>query len=183
MRLSRTTVLSVTAGAFIIASAGLGMVRSQQVDEQNHLSERLAQTQANLGRVNPEQLSSRQAELESQLSQATLQFEAVKAGFSQAMGNVDITGVLFAIAKTDGVEITEISSSQSSENLEGVTCSAVSLTVNVEGDVPSMVGFIIEVNGFFPTGVVRSVTITVPGATGEGKASANFQLVVYYYQD
>ncbi len=103
MKLGRTTVLSVTAGAFIIASAGLGMVRSQQVNEQNQLSEKLAQTQANLGRFNLEQLSSRQAELESQLSQATSQFEAVKALFSQAIGNVDITGVLFAIAKSDGV--------------------------------------------------------------------------------
>ncbi len=55
----------------------------------------------------------------------------------------------------------------------------MSLTVNVEGDVPSLVGFIIKINDFFPTGVVRSVTITFPGDTG--RASANFQLVVYYY--
>ncbi|MFC1966511.1 hypothetical protein ACFLWI_06165 [Chloroflexota bacterium] len=184
LKLSRTTFLLLIAGVFIIASAGLGIFRSQQVDEQNQLSDKLVQTQASLSRIKPEQLSSRQTELESQLSLAISQFEAVKAVLSKPVVSTSAIGTLFDVANASGVEVTEMTSpGSSSEELEGITCSVISLTVKVEGDAPSLVDFLTKLNSLFTTGLVRSVTITVPEATGEGRASANFQLVVYYHQD
>ncbi|MFC1862102.1 hypothetical protein ACFLT4_04430 [Chloroflexota bacterium] len=183
MKLRKNTLLLIVAGVFVIASAGLIMVRSQQLDEQNQLNGKLTQVQLNLGRVKPEQLSSRQAELEEQLSQATSQFEVVEAVLSQPVGSVNVTSALFDIAKANGVEVTEMASSgRASESLEGLPCSVISLTAKVEGDVSNLVSFITRLNSFFTTGVVKSITITVPGTSGGENSSADIHLVVYSYQ-
>ena len=68
MKLSKTTVLVITAGIFIIALAGLGMVWFRQTQEQNQLSEQLASVQSRLSTVQLEQLVSRQSELSKQLN-------------------------------------------------------------------------------------------------------------------
>ncbi len=195
MKLSKRFFLIIGIGIFIIALAGLGVVCFQRVSEKNQLNEQLASVQLRLSTVQLEQLSSQQAELEEQLSQATSQFEAVKAMLSQPVGSIGDTSILFAIAEACGVEVTEMtSSSPATESLEGVTCSVISLTAKVEGKVPNLVGFITRLNSYFTTGVVRSVTITVLEAassdntstvletTSSDNASANIQLAIYTHQ-
>ena len=183
MKLRKTSLLIITIGIFIIAVIGLGTIRYQQIQQQNQLNEQLAQAQSRLGGVKLEQLSSRQAELEGQLSQATSQFEAVKAILSQPVGSVAASSILFDIAKAHGVEVTEMTSSGPvTESLEGVTCSVISLTAKVEGDVPNLVSFVAKLNSHFTTGVVKSITITIPETTSEEKASASIEMVVYTYR-
>lgn len=184
MKLRKGTLLIITIGIFVIVAIGLGMVRSQQVSEQNQLNEQIASAQLRLGEIKLEQLSSRQAELENQLGQATSQSEAVKAVLSQPVGSVAATSILFDIAEAHGLEVTEMTSSGPAiENLKGVTYSVISLTAKVEGDVPNLVNFITKLNSYFTTGVVKSTTITIPEKTSGEKASADIQLVVYTYQD
>ncbi len=206
MKISKKTWLVIVIGIFVVVGIGLNMVRSQQVQQQDELNAEFALTQLNLSRLQLEQLSSRQAELESQLSQATSQSEAVKAMFSQPIGSVAATTILFDIAKAHGVEVTEMTSSGlASDSLEGVTYSVISLAAKVEGDVPNLVSFVTKLNSYFTTGVVKSITITIPETTsgdnvtaleitsgdnvtaletttGE-RASADIQLVVYTYQE
>lgn len=183
MKLSRTTLLLVAAGALIIILTSLGIVSFQQVDEQNQLNEQLALTQSNLNRIQLEKLSSRQTELESQLSQATSQFEAVKAILSQPVGSTAATGILFDVAEAYGLEVTELSSSgPATESLEGVTYSVISLTAKVEGDVLKLISFITKLNNHFTTGTIKSIKITSPETTSEEKAIADIQLVVYTHQ-
>jgi len=183
LKLSKTTLLVIAVGAFIIISATLGVVFSQQVSEQNQLNEKLVLAKSNLERVRLEKSSSRQAELEGQLSQVTSQFEAVKAIFSQPVGSTAVTGILFDVAEAHGLEVTELSSSgQATESLEGVTCSVISLTAKVEGDILNLVNFVTKLNNHFTTGVVKSIEITIPETTSGEKASADIQLVVYTHQ-
>ncbi len=183
MKLSKTGWLLIASGVFIITLASLGAVYSRQVDDQNQLNEKLALTQSNLRRIQIEKLSSRQAELESQLSQATSQFEAVKVMLSQPIGSAAIASILFDIAQAHGVEVTGMTSSRiASENLKGVTCSVISLTAKVEGDVSNLVSFVTNLNEQFATGVVKSVAITIPETASGDNATASIQLVVYSYR-
>lgn len=183
MKLSKTVWLVISIGIFVIAAAGVGMVYFQQIRQQNELNEELTLARSNLERVQMEQLPSQQAELEEQLSQATSQFEAVEAMLSQSVGSIAATGILFDVAKANGVEVTEMTSSgMASDSLEGITCLVISLSAKVEGDVPDLVSFVTELNSYFTTGVVKSITITIPETTSEEKASADIQLVVYTYQ-
>lgn len=184
MKIRKRTLLIIIVGIFVIVLISLGLLRSQQVSEQNQLNEQLTLIQSRLGVIKLEQLSSRQAELEEQLRQATSQFETVKTVLSQPVGSITATSILFDIARAHGLEITEVTSpGPTSDSLEGVTFSVLSLTVEVEGNVPNIVSFITRLNSYFTTGVVKSITITVPEITGGEKASADIQLVVYTYQD
>ena len=183
MKLSKTTGLVIAIGVFVIALISLGVVRYQQIGEQSELDEQLISAKSNLARVQPEKLSSRHAELEEQLSQSTSQFEAVKVILSQPVGSVAATTVLFDVAKSCGLEVTKVASlSPTSDSLEGVTCSVVLLTARVEGDVPNLVSFITTLNSHFTTGVIRSMTISIPEENSGEEASADIELVVYTYQ-
>jgi len=183
MRLGKTTLLVITAGVFIIALAGVGMVYFQQVHEQNHLNEQLALAQSRLSGLRLEQLSSQQAELGKQLSQATSQFEAVKTILAQPIGSIAVSNILFDIAEAHGLEVTEITApGLAIEGLEGITYSVIPLSATVEGDVPNLVNFVTKLNSHLATGVVKSITITIPETDSEEKASADIQLVVYTYR-
>jgi len=193
VKLSKKSLLVITAGILVIASIGLGMVHSQQVQQQNQLNEELTLAQMKLNGFQLAQLSDQQGELEEQLSQATSQFEAVKAMLSQPVGNIAASSILFDFAEAHELEVTEITSSGPvTENLEEVTCSVISLTAKVEGDVHNLVSFVAKLNSHFTTGVVKSVEINIPETTDEGegeeeeqekeKASADIQLVVYTHQ-
>jgi hypothetical protein len=183
LKLRKRTLLITIVGIFVIVLISLGMLRSQQVSEQNQLNEQFTLIQSRLGVIKLEQLSSRQAELEGQLRQATSQFEAVKTVLSQPVGSITATSILFDIARAHGLEVTEVTSpGPTSDSLEGVACSVTSLTARVEGDVPNLVSFITKLNSHFTTGVVKSITITIPETISGEKASADIQLVVYTHQ-
>lgn len=182
MKLSKRTLLVIGAGAFIIILAGLAMVSSQQVGEQDQLNEQLTLAQSRLSGIQLEQLSSQQSELEKQLSQTTSQSEAVKAILSQPTGSVAVSTILFDIAEAHGLEVTGMTSpGPASEGLEEITCSVITLSATVEGDVPNLVNFVIKLNSHLATGVVRLVTITIPETASGEKASADIQVVVYTY--
>lgn len=195
LKLSKRVWLIIAIGIFVIVGIAVGWVYFQQIGEQDELNKQLALLQSRLNVVQLAPLSSRQAELEEQLSQATPQLEAAKSLLSQPVGSVNVTGVLFDLARAYDVAVTEMTSpGPTTEDLEGVTCSVIPVKVKVEGKVPNLVGFITRLNSYFTTGVVKSVTITaletvssdnvstVLETTGSDNASANIQLAVYSYQ-
>ncbi len=170
MKLSKTSLLVIIAGVLIIALAGVGFFYYQQINEQNQLNEQLALAQSRLSGVQLEKLSSQQAELDTQLSQTTAQFEEVRALFSHPFGSIAVTDTLFDIAEAHGLEITVMTSpGLASESLEETTCLVTTLNATVEGDVPNLVDFVISLNSQLATGVVKSITITIPETTGEMK--------------
>lgn len=189
MKLSKTSRLILTAGIFIVAFASVGAARSQKIDEQNRLQEELAMTELRLSKLQLEELSSQQEELEKQLSQIISRSEAIQGMLSPPTASIATSDTLFDIAETSGVEITEIGSSEPvSDDLEGITYSALPFTVRVEGDTHRLIDFIINLNDNFKTGVVKSVEINIPEATENGgetgleRPSASIRLVIYIYQ-
>ena len=183
MRLGKTTLLIILIGVFIIILAGLGAVRAQQVRQQSELNEKLTLAQSNLRGVPLQQLSSQQAELEEQLSQATPEFEAARATLFQPVGSINATSVLFDIAEAYDLEVAETTSSElATESLGEITFSVIILTAKVEGDVPNLVSFVTRLNSHFKACVVKEITMTIPETTSEEEASVDIQLAVYTYQ-
>ncbi len=182
MKISKTGWIIITIGVFMIALIGLGAVRSQQVNQQIPLDEELTSAELNLDRVQIEQRSQRQEELEQQLTQNKSQSETARAALSQSIESIVISGILFDIAEHNNVEVTEISSSGlATAELDGLTCLVLPLTASVSGNVTDLVSFITKLNAELATGITKSVEIIVPEMTGE-LASANIQLVIYGYQ-
>jgi len=187
MKLSKTSylviVLAIVAGIFI----RLWMMRGEQVQEQERLYEELSIAVTRLNNITKsDELLSRQGELERQISLTLSQLEAAKAALSQSAGSIAVSGTLFDVARTTGVEITNISSSYHSVgDWEGVAFSVLPLTVTVEGDIPGILSFIKSLDDALSTAVIRSAVITIPEETGEEteeKPSANIQLSIYTYR-
>ena len=182
MKLSKMSWLMIAVGVFAILLVGLGVVRSQQVSQQNESNEQLALAQSKVQGINLAQLSYRQEELERELSKTDSQSESAKTVLSQQIGSIAISDILFNIAEASDVNIIEINSSGvGSEELAGVTCSVLPLTAKVEGELAALVSYITTLNSNLPTGIVKSVEISIAGTTSN-KASANIHLVVYAYR-
>ena len=182
LKITRTSWLIIIIGFFIIILAGLGVIRSQQVEEQNELNQKLAVAQSKLQLIQLDQISQHQAELEQQLSETDSESESARVILSQPMGSIIINDLLFDVAEANNVEVTEIKSSGMVEQkIEEVPCLALSLVAKVEGEVTDLVGFISQLNEDMTTGVVESLEISIP-ETMERKPSANIKVVVYTYQ-
>ena len=198
MKLSKISRTFMAMGILVIIAASLWVAHSQQVNELTRLQKELDVAEMRLSSFKPDQLTSQKEELEKQLSQTISQVEAAKAMLSQPNDSITASASLLNIAQTCGVEIVEISSSSLvTEDLEGITCYALPLTLTVKGNISSLISFIAQLNDNLTTGVVNSVEIRTPArdrGAGEGEQqeekqtqeqespSADISLIIYTYQ-
>jgi len=195
MKLSKTALLFLAIGIFVILAAWLGMSYYQQGQEQSQLSEELSLVQLRLKKLpTQEQFSSQQGELESRLAKAESQLKSAKASLYWFLQSIEASDLFFELAEASQVEVTDISSpGLVTKTLEEVDLSGLSLTVTVEGDVPNLIDFIYKWTKEYPTGVVESVEIIVPEETDEEaeeeeieteeeRPSATVNLLIYTYE-
>jgi len=193
MRLSRTAWLILGIGIFAIAIGILCWVFLQQVQEQKGLNNSLSLAQATLPRVISERndLESQLPQLESELAQAELLLNGVKARFPESVESIEYDETLFEIADDCVLKITGlIASEPGEEEIEGITYTITSFTVDVEGTVAHILKFIeaIATSEYSPgetnfiNAIIKEVTMEVfePGAGG--KSSATINLAIYGYQ-
>jgi len=193
MKFSKITWILLATGVLVILVASLGMVYSQQGNEQSRINEEIALAQLRLKKypAQLQELDSQQEELESRLAEAESQLRTAKISLDQFPQNIEASDALFVIAQNCHVEVTEVSSEGlGTETLEGVTLSALQLTVTVEGDVLNLIDFIHRWTKQYSTGVVKSVAIYVPEPPDEEeeeeieeeKPSATINLLIYSYE-
>jgi len=169
VKLSKKKWLFLGISIFVILGAGLGMVWSQQVQEQRQLKQELSLAQLRLNKSKDVQQPSPQQEaLQNSLTQIRSQLTTAKASLSQLIEIIEVDETLFGIAETSGVEIIDITSSAPTDmNLEGIPCSALQSSLQIKGDVSNILDFIRKWTEKFHTGVVVSVQITTQ-AEGSG---------------
>jgi len=193
MRLGKKARIFLAGGIFAVLMASLIMAYSQQGQEQIQLSQELSLAQLLLEKQSDglvhEELSFLQKGLESRLARAESTLNTAKKELRQSIESTEVTGTLFKVAETHNVEIIGISSpGVTSEELEGVSLSILSLTAVVEGDVSNLISFIIELSQQFPTSVDSSVEILLPtGAdqpveTGVETPTASIELRIHTYE-
>ncbi len=168
MNISKSTLISLAVGIFVIMVAGLGVVYFGQGQEQSRLNEELSLAQLNMLKLEGypaqlQQLVSQHKELENKLTQTESQINTAKASLDQSLGSIEASGALFEIADTSNVEVTEISSPGiNTTTLEGITLSSIRLIVTAEGEVFDLIDFVYNWTKQYPTGVVQSVEMTIP---------------------
>ncbi|UCD53827.1 MAG: hypothetical protein JSU76_02655 [Dehalococcoidia bacterium] len=185
-KLSRKAGILLGVGILVVFGASLGMLHSQETEEQSWLSQELDVIQLRLKKHSPDEFSFQQRELEWRLAQTEVQVNAAKDRLRQSVDSIEVTETLFEVAADNGVEMVEISSpGLSSEDLDSGVYSILLLAVVVEGNVSSLVDFILEVGRKFPTSVIETAEITVPAVVGgeSRQPSATVSLRIYSYQD
>ena len=187
MKLSKKAQIVLGVGIFIVLVGSLGMLYSQQGQEQSRLNQELDVAQLRLDKHPLDEFSFQIRELEWRLAQAESRISAAKDGLRQSVDSIEATETLLQVVEAQDVGIIEINSSDlSSEDLEGSAYSVLVLKVVVEGDVPELVHFISVLSSKFPTGVLESVEITDPAVTegeaGSTEPSASLSLRIYSYE-
>ena len=183
MKLSKTSLVLLSAGIFIVVVASLGFTHSQQLKEQGQLADELGVAEKRLDKLQVKELEQQQEELQGQLDESIVRLTEVKDKMRRIIESDEVTEEFFEIAEFCDVEIENISSSKiNTEKLQGITCSMINLSVNVSGEVSDLISFVIKLNNDFTTGNVRSTQISI-SETDEGEAaSASIMMVVYTYE-
>jgi len=190
MKISKTALIFLGVGIFVVLVAILGMTYSQQGQEQSRLNQELTLAQMRFKAYASEQLSSQQEELESRLARLESRLKNTKSSLYQSIQSIEITETLYEVAEACGVEIVEVSSpGLADKELEGITYSFLTLAVKVEGEVFNLIDFIDTWTKEYPTGVVESAEINVPQLTEEEeeeeteeeleKPSVDLKLLIY----
>lgn len=181
MKLSKISWLILAAGIFIVVFASLGITRSQQLQEQEQLDDELTVAEMRLNKFQVKQLRQQQEELQKQMDESTMQLTAAKDKLRQTIDSINVTDEFFEIARSCGVEVVGISSSNiGSEELGNIVCSVITLNATVAGDTSNLISFVIRLNNDFTTGIVKSAQISIP-EMADDRPSANILMVVYAY--
>jgi TolA-binding protein len=179
LKLSRTSWLILSAGIFIVVLAGLGLTRSQQIEEKTKLEEELSINEMRLNKFNVTQLQQQRDELQEQLDDNTMRLNMAKYSLSATVQSLDVTDEFFFIASKCNVTVNSISSSSiGSDSIRGIGCSTISLNASVSGELSNMIDFIISLNHDYTTGYVKSAQVSV----SEENSSASIQMIIYSYE-
>ncbi len=180
MKLNKNTLVLVGVCILLAVFIYLSASHSQQVEGQEKLNGEISLVKQRLNIVQVEQLSSQLESMNDQLSRATSDIEASKAMLSEEVKSVDISDRLLEIAGISGVEVTSIiSPGRGTDDLEGIICSILPLTVEVKGEISNIITFVSALNNSLTTGVVKTVDIKVSKEEGP---SASVSLVIYTYE-
>ncbi len=188
MKLSRTALLILGTGIFVIAFGILFMGYSQQSGEQERVEEELSAAQELLPQLisEKEDWESQLTQLESQLTQATSSLNSSKARFPQAVESIEYDEELFLIAHACDLEITNLTASEPTDlEVEDVIYTVTYFEVEVQGEISDMLCFIntIATGEYFTPATIELVEMEVPELEGaEGNPSVTITLVIYSYQ-
>jgi hypothetical protein len=200
IKLSRTSWLILSAGVFVVILAGLGVTRSQQVQEQASMNDELSLSKTRLDKIDVTTLKRQLDDLNQQVESGQAQLDDARKRLRQTVVSVDVTDELFKIAAYSGVTVMNLTTSTiADKTLEGIGLKTISLNIQAKGDLDKIVNFVINLNNGFATGYVQSAQISIPtpeseqdgdsGGNGEvveetaqDETTVSVQMVVYSYE-
>jgi hypothetical protein len=180
LKLSKASWIILSGGVFVVILAGLGITRSQQMQEQSKLEQDLAISHKSLDSSQVTDLKAQLDELQQQTQDEELKLEEAKARLDKTVVSVDVTDQFFSIADYCGVLVMSMSTSPiQTSGYEGIGLQTTSLTATAEGSLDNIIKFVTSLNNDFTTGLVRTFQIDIP----DGKQpSVSVQMIIYSYE-
>ncbi len=184
LKLSKTALLILGIGLFVIVAATLGWLYFKESGGQRELNDSIAEVEAALPTLVSEkedwesqlsQLESQLTRLKSELTQATLLLNTAKASFPSSVESIEYDELLFNFAHGSNLRITTlIASEPGNEEVEDITYSVTSFTVDVKGEVAGILDFIntIVTSEDFTCATAELVNINIPEPLTEAEKEA-----------
>jgi hypothetical protein len=183
LKFSKTGWLILSAGIFIVVLAGLGITRSQQLQEQDKLDDELGISQKSLSSLQVTDLQQQLAELQQKADEEQIHLDEAREKLDQTVVSVDVTDEFFSIAEYCGVKIMSISTAPIISNkYEGIELSTTAMNAVATGELPNLIDFVVSLNNGFTTGLVKSTQIDIPPLSGEEAPSVSVQIIIYSYE-
>ncbi len=184
LKLSKTSLVILAAGVFIVALAVLGITRSQQAKDQATLDDELEMSQTSLANMQIDDLQAELAGLEETAVEKQRALDLASNLLNQTVVSVDVTDEFFSIAGACGILVVNISTSPIAPNIyEGLGLSATSLSAALEGAVPNLIVFIEALHSGFNTGQIKMAQIDIPTASSNETPTASIQMTIYSYEE
>jgi hypothetical protein len=182
-KLSKTGLLILAAGAFVVVLAGLGITRYGQISEQTKLNDEFTLSEMRLDNIDLKPFQVQLAELQEQFEDNEIQVEEAKNRLVQTVISVNVTDKFYKIAAYNSVIIDSISTTKNqTEVYESVKFSLITISAAVTGDLSHVIDFIAGLNDNFDTGFVRSAQININDDAAEDGTTANIMMIVYSYE-
>jgi hypothetical protein len=161
VKLSKASWIFIVIGIILIAAVGLGMSRSQQTDQMASLTDQLAQSKQKLALVKNGDLITQKNELTRQLEQYTAQSESARKRLLFSEDSISATDVLLASAAGYRLTVVNMSSpGESANNLGGMKCTSLPVSLQVEGNIHDITNFICNLSVLFPSSTVKTLQLT-----------------------
>ncbi len=189
LKLSKTSWLILAAGVFIVALAGLGLTRSQQLKEQTKVSDELTLSEKRLATVQTSQLSQQLENLKVKLEESQVMLKEAQLRLRQTVISADITEKFFRIAESCSVNVTNLSTTPIVQaKYEGIGVSTAALNASLTGKATNLVNFVVALNNSYLTGNVQSAQLGIAEPTEEtgwvepDSSTATISMIVYSYE-
>jgi len=157
-KLSKTGLLVLAAGAFIVVLAGLGITRYGQIAEQDDLNKALSVSETRMNAVDLQPYEVQKAELQEQLVTSDSLLLEAKERLIQSVISVNVTAKFYEIAAYHSITVDSISTNKNvTGDYEGVPCKLININAIITGDLSHIVDFIAGLNNNFSSGFVQSV--------------------------
>ena len=172
----------VIAALLLVILSGLGIFHLRQASDESRLSDEVVLAKASLDASEQEQTGDRE-EMTSRLTEISVELEQAQALLSRTTESIEATETLFNIAAAQGVVINKlVILPESTTVLAGLECSTLSLSLSVGGSLDEMVNFITALNRDVVNGAVTSVSMEVPVEFFGLIATADIDLIIYFYR-
>ncbi len=162
LRPSKTSLVILVPGIFMVLIISLGFAYDGQRQQRNDLAQELYQAKLRLASYSGDGLSRELEGLEQEAPQLEAEIDAAQNRLSQPLDDVRVTRVLFALARACNVDLLEVHLQKPEFNdAAAVPLLTLTMTMNVTGDLPSTVNFISRLASRFPTSRVETARITM----------------------
>jgi hypothetical protein len=182
-KFSKTGLLILATGVFIVVLASLGVMRFSQTSEQDSLNEALALSETRLGFMDLQPLQLQMAELEEQLNEIESLLAEAKQRLVQSVISVNVTDKFYEIAAYHEIIVDSISTTKNqAADYGGVACILITINAAVTGDLEHVIDFIAGLNNNYTTGYVQSAQIAIKDDEAPRGTEANIMMVIYTYE-
>lgn len=187
-KLSKTSWLILSTGVFLVILAGLGLTRSQQIQDQAVTQDELDISSMRLSNSATSELRYRIEEIQQQIDMGKAQLDDAMVRLEKTVISADVTENFYSIAEFSNVEIMQFNSSPiASSSLGGVRVSQTALNARVVGGLREVIDFIVNINNSFTTGYIESATLQIgsPPVDDEDTlavTTAAINMIIYSYE-
>jgi len=171
-KLSKTVMFCLGGGILLLAIAFLGIVRIQQVSEQQQLTDELKQVKNRLAGLGIPALQTQKEQLQKKIDEANAALQNNTPTLVQYMTSITGDETLYSLAKDCNIVVNDITATETADgNLNDLPCSVFSSELFVNGTLSDLVDFVTRLKTDFGNSVVESVNITLPSGGSSGTAA------------
>jgi hypothetical protein len=158
MKLTKASFIFIILGVIIIGGVCLGLIRSQQTDQQKLLQEQLALAQKKLDLISSDELMAQKERLTLELGEYATKKTIAEKQLTFSEDSMAISELILKTARSCGVNMVNINSSgKSKTNLSGTSCISTQIGIEVSGEYGDISTFLVALSREFPTSLVDMV--------------------------